>query len=153
MNVAEKAAYIKGLMEGLRIDSESDTGKVLKAMADLLEDLSLSVLDIEDEQAYLGDYIEEVDEDLGALEREVWDCDDYDCDCCDDCDSDCDECDCCDCCEFDEFDCPICGEKIYIDEDMDSEVLICPSCNAEIELSFEEDDDDEDGCCCCDHEE
>ncbi len=153
MNVAEKAAYIKGLMDGMKLDTESDTGKVLKAVVDLLEDLSLSVLDLEDEAAYLNDYIEEVDEDLGDIERTVWDLDDEDC-CCDDCDSDCGDCDCCDSCEFDEFDCPVCGEKVFIDDDMEGDTVICPSCNTEIEFCFEEDDEDgcEDGCCCCDDE-
>ncbi len=151
MNISEKAAYIKGMMDGMEIDTSKGEGKVLAAIVDLLEDLSLSVLDLEDEQAYLGDYIEEVDEDLGEIEKTVWDIEDDYCDC-DDCDCDCDDCDCdCDC-YVEEFDCPICGEKIYLDDETDGEVIICPSCNAEIEIDCEE-DCDEDGCCCCNHED
>ena len=141
MTVSEKAAYIKGLMEGMSIDTSKGEGKVLAAMADLLEDLSLTVLDIEDETATLRDYIEEIDEDLGAVEEDFYCVDDFDCDCdddcccCDDdcdCDCDCDDddCDCCDCCECLELECPACGEPVYIDEDdvEDIDELECPSC-------------------------
>jgi GAF domain-containing protein len=124
MNVSEKAAYIKGLMEGMEIDTSKGEGKLLAVMADLLEDLALSVQDLEDENATLREYIEELDEDLGAVEEDFYCCDDDDCDCCDcdddddycDCDDCDDDCDCCDCCECLELECPACGEPVYIDE-------------------------------------
>ena len=37
MTVTEKVAYLKGLMEGMKIDTESNEGKILAAMADILE--------------------------------------------------------------------------------------------------------------------
>ncbi len=156
MTVSEKAAYIKGLIEGMSIDTTKGEGKVLAAMADLLEDLSLTVLDIEDEAATLRDYIEEIDEDLGAVEEDFYcidedececgcgcgpDCDcgcqeglectcggDCDCGCGCDCDDD-DDCDC-DCCECYELECPACNNPVYIDEDDIDEIeeLECPSC-------------------------
>ncbi len=133
MTVSEKAAYIKGLMEGMSIDTSKGEGKILAAMADLLEDLSLTVLDIEDEAATLRDYIEEIDEDLGAVEKQRYCGDVCDCGCDDDCvccDCDDDDCDCCDCCECLELECPACGEPVYIDEDDvdDIDELECPSC-------------------------
>ena len=48
MNLTEKVAYIKGLMEGMKLDESKDEIKVLHAMADLLEDLALTVSDLED---------------------------------------------------------------------------------------------------------
>ncbi len=160
MTVSEKAAYIKGLMEGMDIDTSKGEGKILAAMADLLEDLSLSVMDLEDETATLNDYIEEIDEDLGAVEEDLY-CDD-DCDCCDcdddyDCDCDCDDCeddcDCCDCCECLELECPACGEPVYIDEcDVDEiDELECPSCGKVLSIVETEAEDDCD-CGCCDAE-
>ena len=152
MTVSEKAAYIKGLMEGMSIDTSKGEGKILAAMADLLEDISLTVLDIEDEAATLRDYIEEIDEDLGAVEEEIYCCDDececgcgcgpdcdcgcqegFECTCGDDCGCGCccddDDCDC-DCCECLELECPACGEPVYIDEEdiEDIDELECPSC-------------------------
>lgn len=101
MNPSEKAAYIKGLMEGMKFDTTTDEGKLISKIVDLLEDLSLSVQDLEDEVAQLNDFTDELDEDLGAVEEELYGecdccCDDDDC-CCDDdcCDDDCD-CGCCD---------------------------------------------------------
>lgn len=166
MNVSEKAAYIKGLIEGMEIDTSKGEGKILAAMADLLEDISLSILDLEDESANLNDYIEEIDEDLGAVEEDLYCCDDdcdcdCDCDCYDDdddCDCDCcdDDCDCCDCCECLELECPACGEPVYIDEcDVeDIDELECPSCGMMLNLVEVEEDEEECDCdCdCCDAE-
>ncbi len=147
MTVSEKAAYIKGLIEGMKIDTSDGEGKIISAMADLLEDLSLSVLDLEDEAATLNDYVEELDEDLGAVEEELY----CDCDCCDDDDCDCcddDDCDCCDdddCdCECLELECPACGKPVYIDEcDADKiDELECPNCGKLLSL-VQTDDEDE----------
>ncbi len=158
MTVSEKAAYIKGLMEGMSIDTDKGEGKIIAAMADLLEDLSLSVMDLEDENATLREYIEEIDEDLGAVEEDFY-CLDDECDWDDDCDCDCccddDDCDCCDddcdCCECLELECPVCGKPVYIDEDDVDEIdeLECPSCGQVLTLTeIEEDDDCDCGCDC-----
>lgn len=104
MNPSEKAAYIKGLMEGMKFDTESDSGKLFAKIVDLLEDLALSVQDLEDEVAQLNDFADELDEDLGAVEEELY----GPCDCCDDdCCCDDEDCDCC----CDDEDCGCCGEE------------------------------------------
>ena len=127
MNISEKAAYLKGLMEGMKLDESTNEGKLFKAIADLLEDISLSVLDLEDGQSYLEEYIDEIDADLGEVERDIYECDD-DCDCCDCCDDD--DCDCCDCgCDCFATVCPTCGEEVYFDADTEDDVIICPSCS------------------------
>ena len=93
MNINEKASYIKGLAEGMKFDTTTDTGRLIKEMIGLLEDKALSISDLEDENARLEAYIDELDHDLADVEEEVYGEDD-DC-CCDDCwDDDCD-CDCC----------------------------------------------------------
>ena len=79
MTLTEKVAYIKGLVAALESDKND---KVLAAVLDLLSDLAATVADLDDKSEYLEKYIEEVDEDLGALEDEYYGdaCDD-DCDC------------------------------------------------------------------------
>ncbi len=174
MTVYEKAAYIKGLMEGMEIDTSKGEGKLYAAIIDLLEDLSLSVQDLEDETATLNEYIEEIDEDLGALEEDFYECDDdCDCDCCcdDDDDFDCSDCDldcCCDCeddevcdccchdddedddcdccCECIELECPACNNPICIDEADIEEIdeLECPSCGKMLTLTEIEEDEETD---------
>lgn len=152
MNISEKAAHLKGLMEGMEYDLTTKEGKLFAAITDLLEDISLTICDLEDETGVLGDYIEELDEDLGEVERSVYDLDDDDDYYCDDDnsgDDDDNECDCC--CDDDEecieLTCPACGKKIYIEDneidDMDS--IKCPSCNKVLNVvKGEEDDSEED---------
>ena len=38
MTVTEKVAYLKGLMEGLDFQADTKEGKIIKLMADILED-------------------------------------------------------------------------------------------------------------------
>lgn len=118
MTVSEKASYLKGLMDGMKLSKETDEGKLFTAIADLLEDLSLAVSDLEEETAAMRDYIDELDTDLAEVETELYG-DEEDCDCCD-----------CDCDDVVELECPACGEVICIEEDEleDCEQLECPAC-------------------------
>ena len=138
MDILEKCAYIKGLAEGLGVDSSKPEGKVINAIIDLLSDITATIADMDDEVATLGDYIEEVDHDLGEVEEYLYEEDDCDCCCDDDCDCCCDDdCDCCcdddcdcDCCDEDYMEamCPNCGENICFDSEIEPEDLICPAC-------------------------
>ena len=67
MTATEKVAYLRGLSEGLGVDDTSKEGRVIKAIIDVLDDLAISVTDMEDDIAELGDQVEAVDEDLEAL--------------------------------------------------------------------------------------
>lgn len=102
MKLSEKAAYLKGLAEGLSLDKTTPEGKLLTAMLDLLGDVTDAIGEIDEDLEYLNDYVEELDEDLGSVESAVYGEDDCDCDCChdeddedwdEDCDFNCDECD------------------------------------------------------------
>ncbi len=146
MTITEKAAYIKGLTEGLDINDTTKEGKVLLALIDLVTDMTNDITDIAEDIEYLDEYIEELDEDLGALEEYVYELDD-ECDCCDCCDDDCDDdCDCCDCCddEYFEVECPSCGDTVCFDSSIDPEELTCPACGEKFEciLDAEEELDD-----------
>ena len=137
MTVSEKASYLKGLLEGMNYDKNSNEGKLFAGILDLLEDLALTVQDLEDETALLNDYIEEIDEDLGEVEKDFYECD-GDCDC---------DCDC-----VEELECPACGEMIYIDSDVIEtlEKVVCTSCGAELDVVC---NDEECECCCGECEE
>ncbi len=142
MNNTEKVAYIKGMMEGMNFTADTSEKKLIAAIVDALESLAESVYAVEEDTNYLSDYIEEVDQDLGDVESEVFgydDDEDYDDDeYYDDEDYDEDE-------EFYEIECPTCGKKVYLDEDMlDLESVDCPKCGEKLELDFECD------CCDCD---
>ena len=77
MTVTEKVAYLKGLAEGLNLDESKPETKVIKAMMDVLDDLALSVSDLEDGVDLISDELE------GYVYEDLDDCCDCD-DCCDD---------------------------------------------------------------------
>ena len=147
MSVSEKVAYLRGLMEGLDLDSDSKEGKLFAAIVDALDemaseisDLEEDIEDVEDDLDELEEYIEEVDEALGDVEEFVYDIDD-DCDCC--CDDD--DCDCC-CDDEDlyEVECPACGEVICIDGCIvDEGEMDCPNCGEHLEFDMDEEEDEE----------
>ncbi len=145
MTVTEKVAYLKGLAEGLAIDESKPEAKLINAMIDILDDIALSVADLEDGLDLISEQLDAVDEDLDELEGFVYD-EDYDDDCC------CDDC-CCDD-EDDEYydvECPSCGEIITVDSDILEEGSInCPNCNELLEFECECDCDCDD---CCEDDE
>ena len=157
MELKEKAAYLKGLAEGLEFDKETKEGKLIAALIDLTAELcdAVEVLDADmdelvDEVVELREYIEEIDDDLNDVEEfldeeidedDDWDDEDEDEDEEDDewCDGDCEGC--CGCGdEFFEIVCPSCGETICFDESVDPENLVCPACNEKFACIVEEDD-------------
>ena len=135
MSITEKVAYIKGLMAALDYDENNKKDMVIKAIVDLLDDITYTVSDLEDCTAELAEQIDAVDEDLAAVEDFV-----YEDDCCDCDDDEEDE-------EIDgelyEVECPNCHDIICLDEDMlDEGSIDCPNCGTNLEFDFE--------CDCCD---
>ena len=131
MTISEKVAYIKGLAEGLELDSNDKNSKVLKAIIELLEDVALTVEDLEDGCAELCEQIDAVDEDLSNLEDYVYDDEDYE-------DEDYEDD------EVYEVTCPACNDIVYLDEDMLAEgEIACPNCGTNLEFDF----DCDWGCC------
>ena len=159
MTLTEKVAYLKGLAEGLNLDKDAKETKLFEAMFDILEDMALTVNDIDEDLAAVEELVDCIDEDLDELEDIIYD-DECDCGC--GCDSDCDcgcqeglpcTCGCCDDDELYEVECPSCGEAIYLDESMfDEEYIECPECGEKLELDIDFEDCDCD-CDCCDDED
>ena len=158
MTISEKSAYLKGLMDGLKLNTESDEGKMIAAIVDLLGDMAKKVTDIEDTTIAISDELDEIEEDLDAIEDFIMDEED-DCDC--DCDCGC-GCDCDDDYDFaddedfeDEgFDygdedstiyevhCP-CGNVINFDEEtLEAGSMICDQCGETLEFTFDDEDEE-----------
>ena len=143
MEITEKVAYLKGLAEGMDLDTDKKVGKLLAAIIDTLDDIALELEDIKDEQAELADGLDAVSDDLEDVENVVfdeWDDDDQEEDeyYYDDLDED-EECY--------ATTCPTCEETIYFDESVleDGEVL-CPNCGERLEFDLEGlDEEEEDG--------
>ena len=143
MEITEKVAYLKGLAEGMDLDTDKKVGKLLAAIIDTLDDIALELEDIKDEQAELADGLDAVSDDLEDVENVVFD--EWD-----DEDQEDDEY------YYDDLDededcyattCPTCEESIYFDESVleDGEVL-CPNCGERLEFDLEGlDEEEEDG--------
>lgn len=138
MKLNEKCAYLRGLAEGMNLDTEKAEGKLISELIKLCEEMAEEIEELDEAVDQLQDYAEELDEDLGEVEEFVYDLeDDCDCDCDEDddlfdCDGDCEGCGGCD--YEDDCDnmrcalCSNCGDTICFDEEMDPEKIVCPAC-------------------------
>ena len=151
MTISEKSAYLKGLMDGLKLTIETDEGKMIAAIVDLLGDMAKKVTDIEETTIAISDELDEIEEDLDAIEDfimaededEDWDLEDEDEEW--DEDEEYEE-------GFDfgdedstiyEVECA-CGEIINFDEEtLEAGSITCPNCGETLEFSFEDDEDEE----------
>ena len=131
MEITEKVAYLKGLADGLELDTDKKEGKLLAAIIDVLEDIALELEDIQDEQAELADGLDAVSDDLEDVEDVVFE--DFDDDEDDEYYED----------ELDEDEdcyattCPTCEETIYFDESVLEEgEVICPNCGEKLEFDL-----------------
>ena len=144
MNISEKAAYLKGLMDGLKLDTDSSEGKMISAIVDLLGDLTKTVSDVEETTIAISDELDEIEDALDAIEEFLMHEDDEDEDEDDVVDFSDDDGE-----DFDydedttyEVTCPKCGEVIEADEEtLLNESIDCPKCGEPLEFEFDEDDE------------
>lgn len=130
MEITEKVAYLKGLAEGLDLDTEkSKEGKLIAAMIDILDDMALEIEDMKDAQQELGDGLDAVSEDLEDVEELLYDDDSEEED---DEDEDCYA-----------TTCPSCEETIYFDDSiLDEGEVICPNCGERLEFDTSDIEDE-----------
>ena len=125
MELTEKVAYLKGFIEGIGLDENTQNGKVIGLVVDILEDLVDTVSDVEDEMEAISDQVDAIDDDLSELYEDMYGDDDDD--------------------MFEDFDgemyevtCPTCNETICVDEDMlDEGEIDCPSCGETLEFDLD----------------
>ena len=72
MSLTEKLAYIQGLCEGLALDETKPETKLINAMIDLIDDIALTVADLDDELAVVTEQVDLIDEDLESLEEDFY---------------------------------------------------------------------------------
>ena len=151
MTISEKAAYLKGLMDGLELDTEKAEGKMIASIVELLGDVTKRLTDIEETTIAISDELDEIEEDLDAIEDFIMDEEDEDWDDWDDEDEEYDEDDYGDeGFDFGDEDSIIyevkcaCGEVINFDEDtLEEGSMECPNCGELLEFSLEDDEDEE----------
>ena len=122
MEILEKVAYMKGLAEGLGLDTKSKEGKLFTIMMDILDDIALELQDLRTGQEDLEDALDAVSDDLSEVES----------------------------CLFEEAEedetegvyqttCPNCGEDIFFDESiLEDGAVECPDCGKKLEFDLDE---------------
>ena len=138
MEISQKVAYLKGLAEGLALDTETKEGKLIAAIIDVLDEMSIRFEDIDDNLVDLEDGLDAVSDDLSEVEEALYEMDEDD----EEVDDDA---------EYFETTCPVCQEEIVFDEDtLDSGEIRCPNCGEKLEFDLsdlaqaEDDYNDED---------
>ncbi len=151
MELKEKAAYLKGLVEGLGIDESTKEGKVIKAMSELLCEMAQAVDSIDEDVTQAYDQINDLSEELEDLEADLYEDDDADeeedAESADDTEDENDEDDNADVASepYYEVACPACGETVYVSEDdLDAGEAICPSCKVAFEVALADDEEEQD---------
>lgn len=151
MTISEKAAYLQGLMDGLKLDTEKPEGQLISAIVDLLGDMTRRLTDIEETTIAISDELDEIEEDLDAIEDYIMDdeddFDDYEEDDDDYYDGEDDG-------DYEEgfdYGCEdstiyevkcVCGEVIDFDEEtLEKGSMVCPNCGETLEFSLEDDED------------
>ena len=155
MTISEKSAYLKGLMDGLSLNTEADEGKMIAAIVDLLGDMAKKVTDIEETTIAISDELDEIEEDLDAIEDYILDeedLDDEDEDYFDDEDDDYgfdDDEDYEEGFDFGDEDSIIyevkcaCGNIINFDEEtLEEGSIVCDECGELLEFSLEDEDEE-----------
>lgn len=140
MEITEKVAYLKGLMEGMEIDTGKKEGKILAGILDVLEDMALDMADLQDQIIEVSDGLDAVSDDLEDVEDIVFDEFDEDEDEDEYYEDDLDEDEDCY-----ATTCPTCEETVYFDESvLEDGQVICPNCGERLEFDMSSLDEDED---------
>ena len=153
MTISEEAAYLKGFMEGANLDTEKPEGQMIVRIVELMGKIAKRLADVEETTIAISDELDEIEEDLDAIEDFIMDEEDDD-------DEDEDDFEDWDDDDEDDYDdegfdfgdedsiiyevkCA-CGEVIAFDEEtLERGSMTCPKCGELLEFSVEEDEEEE----------
>lgn len=123
-SLENRVSYLKGLMEGMEIDTTVKEGKILSEVVDILKEISEEIEILHEDNADLEEYVDSIDEDLADVEELLYD-EDYD----DEMDEEDDD--------FMEIKCTNCGETVYVDENImnNEKSITCPNCHKSINFN------------------
>ncbi len=132
--LTNRASYLQGLAEGLKLDTDKTEGKLIGELLNLVSDMANELEALDDEQAFVADKLDEMEDVIDVIGENVFG-GDYD-------DDD----------DVYTIVCDNCGAEIdFTGDDLDdiaSGDFVCPECGKTIELDFDECECD----CGCDHD-
>jgi hypothetical protein len=157
-NLRDRASYIRGLVEGMKVDQSTNEGKLLGVIIELLNEMASSIEEAEKKHLELSKYVDDIDDSVINLEDtldSILEDDDDDDDDDEEESSDSEdwifESD-----DDDEDDeggglsdifvecmCPLCKAVFYAEEeDMDRDIdYICPSCEKRVRPNIDYEDE------------
>ena len=122
MEINKKAAYLRGLMDGLQIDPNTKEGKLFAALVDAFDSMSEELSALKEQVNDIDAFTSDLDEDVSELYEDFYglDSDEYD--------------------EEEDMlggfsiDCPHCGQEIPFNPQMveTGEFLLCPKCKKQV---------------------
>ena len=132
--LTNRDSYLKGLAEGLKLDTDKTEGKLIGELLNLVSDMANELESLDDEQAFVADKLDEMEDVIDVIGENVFGDDDDDDD------------------DVYTIVCDNCGAEIdFTGDDLDdiaSGDFVCPECGKTIELDFDECECD----CGCDHD-
>ena len=119
-SIISKVFYLKGLVDGLKIDKSTNEGKVIMEIVDVLKSIAEEIENISEDHKDMRSYIDSMNKDLAVLQDNLYD-DDYE--------TYKDEGE-----NFTGIQCPNCNDMVYVDKDIleRRKELTCPNCHNNI---------------------
>ncbi|MFL0196887.1 CD1247 N-terminal domain-containing protein [Clostridium sp. WILCCON 0269] len=119
-SIVSKVSYLSGLVDGLKIDRNTNEGKVIIEIVNVLKSMAEEIDDISEAQKNMIEYVDSINEDLADLQDNLYD-DDYE--------AYKDEGE-----NFAGIQCPNCNDIVYVDKDIleQKRELTCPNCHNNI---------------------
>lgn len=135
MTITEKVAYIQGLFDGLKLDTEkSGEARILSEVLDVLREAGQQLDGMEAAMDQFDEELDALGDSVAELEEAVFEDDDDDEDF-----GGFDE----DGEDFFEVPCPTCGEDLVVDDEaLAAGVVDCPACGGKFALSFEDEENE-----------
>ena len=133
----ERASYLKGMADGMKLTADTDSNKLMLELLNLVGDIAAKLDELSDAHDELNDYVESIDDDLADLEETLFGDDDEDAEIDDEDDDELDD---------DEeiaYACPHCGQELTFrasEVDFEEEYL-CPKCRKPVFPELEDDDE------------
>lgn len=132
-DLTKEAAYFKGLLDGMKLDSSKDETKLFSAIAAFMEKAAEQIEMLDDEQGFIADEIDGIEEAIEDIAEEL--------------SEDIDD-------DLYQIKCENCGYDVVFSEDEIDEIIEagidCPNCGELVKLDLGDLDDCDCGCG-CDH--
>lgn len=133
--LSERVSYLRGLADGMKLNEDTNEGRLLKEIIEVLDDIALAVEEVEEDHEEIRETLDDMDERMDDMESDLYDDEDGEI-------------------TYEDLRCPNCDAVIAVDDDVlndECTQITCPSCGEVIDIDWDCDCGDCD--CGCGHHE